>query len=86
MLETLVIYATLPVYLLIRKEVAKVDINVITDFISNVGFPIFVAIYLLYDGSKKRKQSDEVVSKLTETVEKNNALIETMLDKMDEEV
>ena len=62
------------------------DINVITDFISNVGFPIFVAIYLLYDGSKKRKQSDEVVSKLTETVERNNALISAMLDKMDEEV
>lgn len=38
------------------------DFKIITDLISQVGFPIFVAIYLLIEG---RSQSQKIVAALT---------------------
>jgi hypothetical protein len=43
------------------------------DFISvinNVGFPIFVALYMLIQGTKENKQTRETIEKLTIAVEK----------------
>lgn len=55
------------------------DAQTATTFINSVGFPIFVAIYMLITGSKQSQQTTDAlnelriaVSKLTDKLEENN--------------
>jgi len=46
------------------------DINLVKELISSVGFPIFVAVYMLVKSSKEIKQLTEMVEKLSVVIEK----------------
>lgn len=46
------------------------EMKEIINLINSVGFPIFVAIYMLVQGSKDNKQTRETLEKLTVVVEK----------------
>lgn len=48
----------------------EITIQSITDVISSLGFPIFVAIYLLVYTRKTLKSLEKAVTKLTEAITK----------------
>ena len=55
------------------------DMQTVVSFINSVGFPIFVAIYMLVTASKQNQQTIEAlnelkiaVNKLTDKLEENN--------------
>ena len=55
------------------------DAQTATSFINSVGFPIFVAIYMLITGSKQNQQTTDAlnelriaVNKLTDKLEENS--------------
>lgn len=40
------------------------DLNVISQLISSVGFPIFVAVWMLYKSSEESKQTTAAINEL----------------------
>ena len=58
------------------------DINVITNIITTVGFPIAVCIYLFYSQSKAEERHREEVDKLRETVENNTKVMVKLCAKL----
>jgi len=54
------------------------DIQIITQLVSSLGFPIFVAIYLL-------NREDKTIEKLTEVISQNTLAIQKLLDKLEKE-
>jgi len=40
------------------------DINVITNLISSIGFPIFVAVWLLLRSDKREQETQEILTDL----------------------
>lgn len=54
-------------------------ITTITTFINAVGFPIFVAVFMLFKGSKESKELRDTVTELTKSVEKQTMLIDVVL-------
>lgn len=47
--------------------------------ITNVGFPIFVALWLLYYGNKRQKEMSEALNDLKFEIEMNRKMIEHFL-------
>lgn len=58
------------------------DFNLITDFISTIGFPIAacVAMYIMND--KQDKRHKEEIDALRETVELNTRAIDKLTDRL----
>ena len=61
--------------------------DVITSLVSNVGFPIFMVLLLVFAGYKlfttTFKNMGEELKNVKEVVENNNRLIEKLLDRLD---
>jgi hypothetical protein len=55
------------------------ELQLITQLVSSLGFPIFVAIYLL-------NREDKTIDKLTEVINQNTLAIQKLLDKLEKEV
>jgi predicted transcriptional regulator len=53
------------------------DIQMITQLVSNLGFPIFIVIYLL-------NREDKTLEKLTEVINQNTLAIQKLLNKLEE--
>lgn len=65
------------------------DINAITDFISTLGFPIFMAVWLLIKDSRADTERKEQIKELktaiennTKSVEKLELLMDKIMDKL----
>jgi len=52
----------------------------ISDFISNVGFPIFIALLMMYQNQNFNKMYQETVEKFGDKLESNTALLEKIWD------
>ena len=55
------------------------DLSAVSQIISTVGFPIFVAVWMLYKSSEDSKQTRQALNDLTIAVTK-------LSDKIDEDV
>lgn len=51
------------------------DIQIVQNLISSVGFPIFVAVWLLYKGSKDSESLKDAISKLNNSITELTAFI-----------
>lgn len=49
------------------------DINVISQLIAQLGFPIFVAVYVMV-------RMEKILAEIKETLDKNNTLLEKIFD------
>lgn len=65
------------------------DVGAITDFISTLGFPIFMAVWLLIKDSRADTERKEQIKELktaidnnTKSIEKLEALITRIMDKL----
>lgn len=57
------------------------DINVIGQFVSSVGFPIFVAVWMLYKGSNDTKELEKSINKLENAILELTTYIKTLKEK-----
>lgn len=57
------------------------DINVITQLIGSLGFPIMVAIACFWYINKQSEQHKAEIDKLTEAVNNNTLVVQKLLDK-----
>ncbi|MEM3554479.1 MAG: YvrJ family protein [Candidatus Micrarchaeaceae archaeon] len=55
----------------------RLDINLIQQLISSLGFPIFVAVYLLWREEKK-------LEKLEDIIQQNTLVLQKLCEKLDE--
>lgn len=53
------------------------DIQLAMQLVSSLGFPIFIAIYLL-------NREDKTINQLTEVINQNTLAIQKLLDKLEE--
>lgn len=60
------------------------DFNVIYDLISNVGFPIAVCAYLLYNQNKEREAHKEETEGFVSAINNNSMVIQKLTDKLSE--
>lgn len=60
------------------------DISMIYDLISNVGFPIAVCAYLLYNQNKERDAHKEETMGFVTAINNNTDVIRKLTDKLDE--
>lgn len=58
------------------------DFSTLTQFISTVGFPMAVAIWLMLSGDKARKENNAVINELTKVVADNTHVIEKLSEKL----
>ena len=58
------------------------DFSTLTQFISTVGFPMAVAIWLMLSGDKARKENNAVINELTRVVADNTHVIEKLSEKL----
>lgn len=65
------------------------DINAITTLISTLGFPIFIAVWLLFKDSKTDEERKEQIKELkiaidnnTKSIEKLELLMSKIMDKL----
>lgn len=54
--------------------------EILTNFISNFGFPIAVCIYLFWDRNKEREQHREEMARLTEEHKQETAALTTAIN------
>jgi len=54
------------------------DIQLAMQLISSLGFPIFIAIYLL-------NREDKTINQLTEVINQNTLAIQKLLDKLEKD-
>lgn len=59
------------------------DLSWITDLITSVGFPIFVALYLLWQANKEEQTHRQEVKDLSEALNNNTLVLQKIVDKMD---
>lgn len=57
------------------------DISVIGQFVSSVGFPIFVAVWMLYKGSNDTKELEKSINKLENAILELTTYIKTLKEK-----
>ena len=57
------------------------DINVITQLIGSLGFPIMVAIACFWYINKQTEQHKSEIDKMSEAVNNNTLVIQKLLDK-----
>ena len=60
------------------------DLSWITDLITSVGFPIFVALYLLWQANKEEQTHKEEVKELSNALNNNTIVLQKIVDKMDD--
>lgn len=60
------------------------DFSWLTDLISSVGFPIFVTLYLLWQGNKEEQTHREEVKELSTALNNNTLVLQKIVDKMDD--
>ena len=61
------------------------DVNTILTIISTVGFPISVCLILFFYIYKKQEKTDDTIAKLTETINNNTAVIQSLIVKLGED-
>lgn len=64
------------------QEDHKMDMNMITQLISSVGFPIACCIYLIYSNNKNNEKHTEEVEKLRTTVDNNTKAMLKLCNKL----
>lgn len=58
------------------------DFSTLTQFISTVGFPMAVAIWMMLSSEKARKENNDVITELTRVVADNSHVIEKLSEKL----
>lgn len=58
------------------------EIDVITQLISTLGFPIAACIYMAYSGERTRKDHKEEVSKVTEAINEMRVAITALTESL----
>ena len=61
------------------------DVNSILTIISTVGFPISVCLILFFYIYKKQEKTDDTIAKLTEAINNNTAVIQSLIIKLGED-
>lgn len=59
------------------------DIDSIIQIISNVGFPMFVVVYLLWHGEKEEQAHKEEMEKMTQALNSNTLILQKLVDRID---
>ena len=60
------------------------DMNGVQTIISTVGFPIFVAVWMLYKASKDSEKMSETINELRNAITELSAILTKTEDKKDE--
>lgn len=60
------------------------DFNTVYDLISNVGFPIAVCAYLLYNQNKEQDAHKAETAGFVTAINNNTAVIQKLSEKLDE--
>lgn len=60
------------------------DMNSVQTIISTVGFPIFVAVWMLYKTSKDTEKMSETINELRNAITELSAILTKTEDKKDE--
>ena len=60
------------------------DMNGVQTIISTVGFPIFVAVWMLYKSSKDSEKMSETIDDLRNAIAELSAILTRTEDKKDE--
>lgn len=60
------------------------DMNAVQTIISTVGFPIFVAVWMLYKSSKDSEKMSETINELRNAITELSAILTKTEDKKDE--
>ena len=60
------------------------DMNGVQTIISTVGFPIFVAVWMLYKSSKDSEKMSETINELRNAITELSAILTNTEDKKDE--
>ena len=60
------------------------DMNGVQTIISTVGFPIFVAVWMLYKSSKDTEKMSETINELRNAITELSAILTKTEDKKDE--
>lgn len=68
-----------------QKEDNIMDVTGITQLIGSLGFPIAVAVYLLYQNAKNEEMHKEEMNKLTEAVNNNTVALTQLAERMNKE-
>ena len=61
------------------------DMNAVQTIISTVGFPIFVAVWMLYKSSKDSEKMSETIDDLRNAITKLTAILTKTEDKKKDE-
>lgn len=61
------------------------DVNTILTIISTVGFPISVCLILFFYIYKKQEKTDDTIAKLTEAINNNTSVIQSLIIKLGED-
>lgn len=59
------------------------DLNTITQFISSVGFPIAMCVYIMYTMQKQTESHKTEIDELRKTIENNTVAIVKLIEKLD---
>lgn len=59
------------------------EINTVTQFISSVGFPIALCVYMVYTMQKESENHKTEINELTKTIENNTIAIVKLVEKID---
>ena len=59
------------------------DMNTITSLVGSLGFPIVVAIYMIYVNTKQSERHENENKTMTEAINELKIVIEKLLTKMD---
>lgn len=54
----------------------------ISDFISNVGFPIFISLIMMYQNQSFNKMYEETVSNFSQKLASNTTVLNKVLDEI----
>lgn len=60
------------------------ELNVITNLISSIGFPIAACIFLAFENRASREAHEDEVIKMTEALHQNTLAITRLADKMED--
>lgn len=66
---------------LFMQATNNADLSVVSQFISSLGFPIFVAVWLLYRSHKDNAVIKEAIDKLENAIIELNTYIKTLNEK-----
>ena len=59
------------------------DMAVITQFISSLGFPIAACVYMAWQSNRMSERHQEEISSLRAVVEANTLSVQRLVDKLD---